>query len=93
MGKIQPDVKIQSGKDVVWKIIDGDAILLDLKSGNYFGLNETGLRIWKHTNGKRTVKEIATLLVQELGIPPESANRDATKFFDNLFRHKLIETV
>ena len=93
MGKIQPHLKIQPAKDVIWKVVDGDGILLNLKSGDFFGLNETALRIWKFTNGERTAQEITTLLANDLEISLETANRDTKKIFDILFHHKLIETV
>jgi hypothetical protein len=33
--------------DVVWRDLEGEAVLLDLASGIYFGLNEVGTRVWQ----------------------------------------------
>ena len=51
--------------DVVWRDIEGEAILLDPRKGKYFGLNEVGCSFWKMADGKRSMEEIVSLLLEE----------------------------
>ena len=37
---------IKASDDVVFRDLSGEAVLLNLATGIYFGLNETGTRMW-----------------------------------------------
>ncbi len=93
MEKMPSDIKIRSRKDIVWKVMDGEGILLHLKSGDFFKLNDTGLKIWKLTNGQRTIGQISALLVRDSKFSPKTINQETEKFFRTLFRHNLVEKV
>src|SRR5262245_649086 len=41
------EVAIKSAQDVVFRDLSGEAVLLNLTTGMYFGLNESGTRMWK----------------------------------------------
>jgi hypothetical protein len=92
MDGIRPTTQVQPHPDVVLKAMDGEGFLLHLKNGNYFGLNETGLKIWKLADGKRSLRQIAALLSTELDIPFEKAEKDCGEFLRLLRRHKLIQS-
>jgi len=90
---IMLDEKIHIRKNVLWKIIDGEIILLNLKNSEYFSVNDTGSKILE-LNGKdrqRTVAEISSLLAKELQISIETARRDTQKFLNTLLKYQLIE--
>ena len=56
---------------VVSKSIDGEAFLLNLKSGEYFGLNSTGALIWQAIESGQAEEEIVNSLVEKY-----QANKD-----------------
>ena len=39
--------RVHRSGDVVHRLIQGEAVLLDLASGRYFGLNATGAALWE----------------------------------------------
>lgn len=41
------DVYAIASKDVVFESFDGEAVVLDLSSGKYFGFSDSGSRIWQ----------------------------------------------
>ncbi|KRB34393.1 hypothetical protein ASD99_01875 [Mesorhizobium sp. Root695] len=41
------DVYAISSKDIVFESFDGEAVVLDLSSGKYFGFSDSGSRIWQ----------------------------------------------
>ena len=41
-----PKGKVRLGPDVVYRELGGEMVLLNLKTGVYFGLNETGAEMW-----------------------------------------------
>jgi len=89
---IKLDRKVHLRKNVLWKTIDGEIIVLNLENSEYFTINHTGSKIWQLSNkDRRTVEEISSFLAEELRIPIETAERDTQKFFNILLKHKLVE--
>jgi len=39
--------------------VEGDSVLLDIDSGEYFSLNEVGGRVWELCDGPRSIDSIA----------------------------------
>ena len=90
MPKIQAETKPVQRKDIVWKIVDEEGILLHLESSDYFAINDTGLEIWKYMDGKKTLEEIGSKLADEYGIREEAAMKNLKDFIERLLEHKLI---
>ncbi|MGH9789109.1 MAG: PqqD family protein [Candidatus Acidiferrales bacterium] len=41
-----PRGRVRPARDVVFRELGGEMVLLNLKSGVYYGLNETGTQMW-----------------------------------------------
>lgn len=41
-----PKGKVRLGPDVVYRELGGEMVLLNLRTGVYFGLNQTGAEMW-----------------------------------------------
>ena len=59
---------------------DDWAILFDPDTGNAFGLNPTGVFIWKHLDGKHGMEDIIKKLRDEAEDVPEDAGEHARQF-------------
>jgi hypothetical protein len=67
-------------------------ILLDLKTGDYFELDEVALAIWKMLDGKTSLAQVADKLARTYAAPrPEVVERDIIRFVSELRRRKLVE--
>lgn len=69
---------------------DDWAILFDPDTGNAFGLNPTGVFIWKHLDGKHAVEEIVKRLRDEAEDVPEDAGEHARQFIASLEQQGLV---
>src|SRR5512137_513873 len=69
---------------------DDWAILFDPDTGNAFGLNPTGVFIWKHLDGKHGVEEIVMRLRDEAEDVPEDAGEHARQFIASLEQQGLV---
>lgn len=59
---------------VIVQQVEGDSVLLDIDSGEYFSLNEVGGRVWALCDGRLTVDAIVeTICVEYDGDPVEIA--------------------
>ncbi|MBN9105297.1 MAG: PqqD family protein [Propionibacteriaceae bacterium] len=77
--------------DLSWREIDGELILLDLRSSTYLASNASGSVLIKHLVEDRTMGELAQALVDAFGIPPAQARNDAEDFLAELERSGMLE--
>ena len=63
-------------EDVVFREIAGEMVLLDLSSGTYFGLNETGARIWNLIQHGGPLRQVFDVGREEYDVSPHDFERD-----------------
>jgi hypothetical protein len=80
-------------KDQVSCDLSGEAAILNLKSGVYFGLNTVGASIWKLIQEPRTVKEIRDSILEEYEVGSNRCEQDILEILQELSSRGLIEIV
>ena len=85
--------RFRAKPDVLVRELDGEAVLLDLDTGRYFGLNETGRRIFELLGGERTLANLLEILVGEFAAPREELERDLAELLGELEREGLISAL
>ncbi|MBI2266961.1 MAG: radical SAM protein [Armatimonadetes bacterium] len=75
-----------------YRIIDGDAIIIDHRTHQIMTLNSVASRIWGLVDGRRTIREIAAQIQSDYGIEENTAIEDAMAFLTGLATDGLIET-
>ncbi len=76
---------------VVWKVIDGKGILLNLETGAYFEVGPVGLEMWQRCDGRTLAEHITPQVARQFRAEPERVARDLQQFLGELRRRKLIE--
>lgn len=66
-------------------------VLLHLGSGQYHGLNTTGVAIWALLDGERPVGVIATELARSLDDVPGDLLEDVVSFLEGMKDRGLVE--
>jgi SynChlorMet cassette protein ScmD len=69
---------------------DDWAILFDPDTGNAFGLNPTGVFIWKHLDGKNGPDDIVRKLSDEAEDVPDDAGEHVRQFIASLEQQGLV---
>jgi hypothetical protein len=87
---LSDDQKFTHGADVVSRVIDGEAVLLDLASGRYLGLNEVATRVWELLGEGKTIGAVRAALLDEFEVPAEVLEGDLEKLFADLLARGLI---
>ena len=85
------DSMIVAVKDQVSANLDGEATILHLKKGFYYGLNEVGTRIWERIQEPRRVAEICDFIAVEYGISADRCREDLVALFRELLSENLIQ--
>ena len=72
---------------------DGRAVLLDMSSERYFGLDEVGARLWSALAAGATAEEAARALADDYDAPIETLVSDAQDFAARLVDARLLEVI
>lgn len=76
---------------VVWKVLDGKGILLNLEDGAYFEVNPVGLTIWEGLDGRSTLGQLARRIEAGFKAPAARVDRELLEFVRELKRRKIVE--
>ena len=71
--------------------VDGEMVLLDMDSENYFGLDGVGSAIWSAIEQKQILQDIFDVLLQEYDVEPEVLKKDLIDFVIKLEENQLIK--
>lgn len=76
---------------VTYRVIDGEAVILNLDSGYYYSLNEAGTRIWEAIAKENSLDAILSLLKDEYETPEKQLKSDLMKLVKDLEKETLIK--
>ena len=79
-------------QDVLVSIIEDEAVLLNLKSERYFGLNRTGTTMWTALTTAESVETAYQSLVGRFTVDPETLRSDFNNLVQDLIEHGLVES-
>ena len=71
--------------------LDGEFVILHLRAGVYFGLNEVASRIWTLVQEPRTIQQIKAAVLAEYDVDPERCERDVLTLLHELATRELIK--
>lgn len=76
--------------DIIWKNVKGEIVLLNPVSGKYYGLNKVGCAFWEKVDGKRSLSEIASLLLEDFNVEKERLVKDIEDLMKTLTGNNLV---
>lgn len=83
---------IKRKNDVLSSDINGNAVMMSIENGAYYGMNTTASDIWNMLREPISVEEIVSLLRTQYEIEPESCEHATLAFLTKLEEANLIET-
>jgi Coenzyme PQQ synthesis protein D (PqqD) len=81
---------IKASSEQISSDLGGEAVILNLKSGVYHGLNEVGARVWNLIQNSCTVSEIKQTLLEEYEVEIEQCHNDLMALLAELLTAELI---
>lgn len=90
MPRITLDDAVQINEDAVFRELDGEAVILNLETGIYFGLNETGTRIWNLLSQQGSLQSALEALAEQYDAPRSSLESDLLQLVDQLCEKGLV---
>ena|SRR5439155_6007054 len=77
--------------DVLWRVVGEEAVLLNLKTEQYLGLDSIGTRMWTVLINSPCVQDGYDVLLHEYNVEPERLRQDLDEFLQKLLQEALIE--
>lgn len=93
MLELPDELRLRASDDVLVRALDGEAVLLDLASGTYFGLNEVGARLWDLLAAGSTVGDARRTLLAEFEVEEQVLRGDVAALIGELEQRKLVQRV
>lgn len=73
--------------------VAGGIVMLSIRDGKYFSLNETAAAIWRRLEHPIRTAELCDAIAGEFEVSRETADRAVLAFVDKLFEQQLIITI
>ena len=77
---------------VLCKDLGDEAVLLDLETETYFGLNSIGSRFWKLVTTAPTIRDAIAVMIEEYDVTPDELERDMGALIEDLVGRGLLRT-
>lgn len=84
------DLPITRHPSVVYRDLAEGGVLLHLESGQYHGLNDTGLAIWGLLERPSTLDELREGLQEQVADPPAELGDEVRAFVESLRERDLV---
>jgi len=75
--------------EVFASVIDGEAIIMNVRSGVYYSTDGVGTLIWTQLEAGASVEEIIAAVVAAYAVPPEQARADVERLARELLEHGI----
>ncbi|HYK85878.1 MAG TPA: PqqD family protein [Ktedonobacteraceae bacterium] len=81
---------LQRNSSILWRELDGEAVLLSPSAGSSYNLNPVGTFIWKLLDGKHTPADIATAICEVYEVEFEQALQDVQAILADMRTNNLL---
>jgi len=78
-------------QDVIFRVLEDEAVLLNLKTGTYFGLDAVGTRVWQLIVERGALADVLQAMLQEYEVDPGVVERDLLDLVGRLCAKGLAE--
>lgn len=84
---------VVASKDQVSTNLSGEAVILGMRDGVYYGLDPVGARIWALVQAPRAIDEVVSTIAAEYDVSRERALADLLALAGQLMERGLLEIV
>jgi Coenzyme PQQ synthesis protein D (PqqD) len=78
-------------EDVIFRKLEEEAVILNLATGIYYGLDPVGTRIWELIQERGMVDTVLEAILHEYEVEPERCEQDLLCLLRKLYAKGLIE--
>lgn len=83
---------LSKNPDILTSLVNEGLAMMSVESGNYYGLDDIGMKIWDLIDGQRTLREICTKLATEHEVTTDQCWTDVCLLVREMLNNQLITT-
>jgi hypothetical protein len=81
---------VKNNEKTAYRIINGEAVVVNLKDSTFHTLNPVATFIWEKADGQIKTKQIIEEICQEFEVDWDTAERDCLEFLGELVNKGLV---
>jgi hypothetical protein len=85
--------RVSAPAHVLVRFLDRESVLLNLETEQYFGLDETGTRMWQLVTGSPNIDAAYQDLLAEYDVEPELLRDNLTELLGRLVENGLLQVL
>jgi len=78
---------------VLVRVLDRESVLLNLETERYFGLDETGTRMWELATGSQSLDAAYQELLAEFDVEPDLLRTNFAELLSRLMDNGLLQVL
>jgi hypothetical protein len=90
MTPVPLDARFHVARDVQSRRFHEEVVVLDLRRGEYFSLNEVGARVWDALSSGTTLREVIETLAVDYDTSVTQLSVDVLAVVEDLLRRELV---
>ena len=87
---ISLDSRVAIHEDAVFRELDGEAVILQLDAGMYFGLDPVGTRLWQLIETHGALRPVLDAALTEFDVAPDVLEQDLLDLVSTLVEKRLV---
>jgi|HubBroStandDraft_2_1064218.scaffolds.fasta_scaffold98164_1 hypothetical protein len=84
---------LQVPDHVHWRRFNDEVVIVDLKHGEYYGLNEVAAAVFEHLAGGQSPSDVVGSLLEEYDVARADLERDVGRLLEELIGKGFLETI
>jgi len=76
---------------LVWRVVDGEALIVDLASGRFFSLDRVGTEVWTGLKNGLDLAQIVDAIATTYGVDEQTVRRDVDDLLEELSQEGLMD--
>jgi hypothetical protein len=92
-GMIHSNKRVVVPPHVLFRLLDGESVLLNLESERYFGLDATGTRMWELVTTEPNIAAAFEKLLSEFDVEPEPLQSHLNELLSRLVENGLLQVL
>lgn len=90
MKELTPGSRVKAIKEHVSCNLAGEAVILNLQNGIYYGLDPLGAMIWSQIQSPKTFDQVVEIITEEYEVDRDKCTRDLECFLKDLELNGLV---
>lgn len=91
--ELGPRTILNRVEGIAWRVIEGEAVLVNVRSDEVMHLNPAASFLWSSLDGRLSLEDIAKNITEEYDVDLDTALDDAVDFAGNLVEQGAVEIV